>query len=341
MKLQVVTYNMEWMRRLFHTDGTPKGPSEPSADDQREAARSVQMATVVRTIEPDILLVVEGPDTLADGSKTATQQLEAWRDLHGLDPDYRAVTGITSGGAQELCALFKQTKVNLAHQPEGEKSKHPFGDSFLVDTTESLIKEQYRHYRPPLELSIREPGSGGAELARAIVVHTKSKGIFESVDLARFEQLSERNRKKLYAECYSIRERCDQWLKTNGALKLIVAGDVNDGFGVDYYERRFSKSAVEILLGDVWRPEWILKHVLPQPRLGRYGWSPASSRFRDRITEDDFNVLIDHLLVCNIEVEDAKVWNPYERNAPPDVKALKDSLTSASDHFPVSAVLTL
>ena len=36
------------------------------------------------------------------------------------------------------------------------------------------------------------------ELVRIIVAHTKSKGIFDMVDMTRFEQLSERNRRILF-----------------------------------------------------------------------------------------------------------------------------------------------
>lgn len=342
MKLKLAVYNMEWMKRLFFADGTPKQANAGSAEDRKHGERSAKLASVVQAIDPDVLCIVEGPDTKADGSKTASAQLEAWRDLHNLDADYAGVHGIPSGGQQELCALFKKSKISLVHIPEKKSSKHPFDDPFLVDTMDTLIKEQYKHYRPPLELSLREPGVAGAELARLIVVHTKSKGIFDYVDLARFEQLSERNRRKLYAECFSVRERCDQWFDEQPGRKIIVTGDVNDGFGLDYYEQRFSRSAVEILLGDVWYPDKILKHVLPRPKLGKYGWNPSSSRYRDRITEDYFNVLIDHILVSqSVGVEDARVWNPYPQNAPADVKALKPALKDASDHFPVSAQIEI
>ena len=247
MNLTFAVYNVEWMKDLFFKDGTPKRDDQGSAKDKEFGARSVLLADVVKAIDPDVLCIVEGPDTLADGSKTASGQLEAWRDLHGLDPNYKGVHGIPSGGQQELCALYRSNLLTLVHDPEKNAKKHPFNETFLVSTTESLIKEQYKHYRPPLELSLQEPASGN-ELARIMVAHTKSKGIFDSVDLARFEQLSERNRKKLYAECSSIRERSNQWLEDNPGQNVIVCGDINDGFGLDYYEQRFSRSAVESLV---------------------------------------------------------------------------------------------
>ena len=125
-----------------------------------------------------------------------------------------------------------------------------------------------------------------------------------------------------------------------------AGGDINDGSGMDYYERRHMRSAVEILLGDAWEPELILQHVLPRPKLQRYGWVPSTSRFKDRLTGDLFNVLIDHMLVSeSVGVTDAMVWNPYLKQKDADttaqVKAMKDDLKNASDHSPVSAVLDL
>jgi len=342
MKLKFAVYNVKWMRDLFHKDGKPKKVGQGSAGDKKDAKRSAQLAKVVTAIDPDILCIVEGPDTLKSGNKTASKQLEAWRDLHALDSNYKGVHGIASPGQQELCALYRKNKVNIVHKPEKNAKRHPFDESFLVDTNDTLIKEQYKHFRPPLELSVRKATDTSAEIGRIIVVHTKSKGIFDSVDMARFEQLSERNRMKLFAECFSVRERCDQWLDKDPSLKLIVAGDVNDGFGLDYYEQRFRRSAVEILLGTVWEPDKILRHVLPKPKLNTYGWSPSSSRYKDRLTEDMFNVLIDHVLASkSVKFGDPLVWNPFPKDAPAKVKALKVELKEASDHFPVSADITL
>jgi hypothetical protein len=327
---------MEWMVNLFTREGEPKTTGQ-------EGERSGRLAEIVKAVDPDILGIVEGPDTTVSGSKLASAQLKAWTTLHGLHGSYRGVHGFPSPGRQELCALYRSDKVALKHAPVRSQSKDPFNEPFLVDTTESLIQEQYKHYRPPFEISVR-PASGGDEVARIIVAHTKSKGIFDAVDMARFTKVSERNRKKLYAECLSIRKRCDQWLGDHPNLHIIVMGDINDGFGLDYYEQRFCRSAVETLLGDVWSPDKILKSILPRPKLGKYGWTPSSSRFQDRLTGDKFNVLIDHILVSRgIGVNDAMVWNPFldqdtqEKTA--KVKAIKEILLKASDHFPVSAVL--
>jgi predicted extracellular nuclease len=332
---------MEWMKRLFYTDGTPKTKNDTGSANKKEGLRSEQLATVVKAIDPDILCIVEGPDTLASGEKTASQQLMNWCALHDLN-EYDAVHGITSGGQQELCAIYKRDKVKLIHDPVTDKTKNPFDEAFYVDTIDSLIKEEYTHYRPPFEISVRDVNENALELAKIIVAHTKSKGIFDSVDMARYEQLSERNRRKLYAECYSIRERVDQWMDGYPDRKIIVCGDINDGSGMDFYEHRYSKSAMEILLGNIWHPEKILRHVLSKPKIGKYGWSPSSSKYKDAITKNTFTVLIDHILVSqNLEFDNSLVWNPNDSKAPQFVKDIKKELKAASDHFPVTVELTI
>lgn len=339
MKLDIAVYNVEWMTRLFDTDGQLK-------TDNESMQRAEQLATVVRAIDADIIGIVEGPDTTVSGTRSAAAQLELWAGHFGLDNSYRGVHGFPSSGRQELCALYKSSVVEVTHKPTLAQNKHRFDQPFEADTNEALVKELFEHYRPPLELSVKSVADG-KEVARMIVAHSKSKGIFDRVDFARYEQLSERNRKKLIAECLSIRERCDQWLDAEAERAVFVMGDINDGFGKDYYEQRFSRSAVEILLGDVWYPDKILRSVIAEkPKLGKYGWTPSTSRYTDTLTNHTLNVLIDHILVSrHVNVLDTTVWNPYLDHKPQakedQVNAIKTELKAASDHFPVSAEVEL
>ena len=336
MKLRIGVYNVEWMARLFDAAGQPIQAGQAGV-------RSTRLATVVKKMNPDIIGIVEGPDTKVDGSRTASKQLEKWATLHGLSPHYKGVHGFPSPGRQELCVLYRSDKVKVQFKPEKKKAKQPFNEPFLVDTTDSLIKERYKHYRSPLELAVTKVGQN-SEMARIIVAHTKSKAIFDNVDFARFEQLSERNRKKLYAECLSIRNRCDQWLSDQPDRSVIVMGDINDGAGMDHFERRFRRSAVEILLGDVWEPDLLLQHVLPKPKIGSKGWSPYSSDFVDKLTEYRVNVLIDHILVSRgTKYSDPLVWNPRmsENKNNQAIQSIKSELNTAADHYPVSIVVDL
>lgn len=330
MDLTFSVYNVEWMRDLFDLDGIPRMTAA-------EKKRSEQLAEVIQTINPDFIGIVEGPNTLVDQSKTASKQLEIWAQTFIPGSTYKAIHGFPSPGQQELCALYRPDKMKVLFTPENDPKKS-FKEPFLVDTLNRLVHEQYKHYRPPLELSVL--GLDDQLITRIIIAHTKSKGIFDRVDYARFEQLSHRDRLRLFAECTHIRSRCDDYLAKDQAV--VVMGDINDGFELDFYENKFNKSAVEILLGDPWKPEWILKSVLPKPKLNAYGWVPNSGRYRDRITGDEFNVLIDHILVSQqITFQHGKVWNPYTEKDDTIVQGIKDSLIRASDHFPISVTFTV
>jgi hypothetical protein len=324
MKLKIAVYNVEWMRNLFDTEGMPVTTG-------KDGVRSKQLAEIIGAMDPDFMGIVEGPNTLVSGAKTASAQLEAWTQHFIPSKAYKGIHGFPSAGQQELSAIYKPDKLKVLFTPVTENGKR-FDEPFLVDTTNRLIKEQYEHYRPPLELSVLTPD--GQFISRVIVAHTKSKGIFDMVDYARFEQISARDRLKLFAECMSIRDRCDTYLKKG--QQVMVMGDINDGFDLDFYENKFSKSAVEILLGDTWSPELILKSVLPKPRLGSYGYTPNSSRYKDRITGDQINVLIDHILASQgLNFSNGKVWNPYLEKDDPTIQNLRTQLLNASDHFPV------
>lgn len=324
MVLKIGVYNVEWMRDLFDTNGIPKTSG-------KEHTKSLHLAEVIQAMDPDFLGIVEGPNTLVDGSKTASGQMEIWTQTYIPGSNFKGVHGFPSPGQQELCAIYNPDKIQVLFTPETKAGKR-FDEPFLQDTTNRLIKEQYKHYRPPLELSIL--GIDDAFIARVIIAHTKSKGIFDMVDYARFEQISARDRLKLFAECMSIRERCDQYLEKD--QQVIVMGDINDGFEMDFYENKFSKSAVEILLGDLWKPEFVLKSALPKPKLNSYGYTPNSSRYTDRITGDDINVLIDHILISQkLQIKSGKVWNPYQEKDSPEIQQVRNSLIRGSDHFPI------
>jgi hypothetical protein len=328
MKLKIAVYNVEWMRNLFDADGQPVTTG-------KDGARSQQLAEIVDAMDPDFMGIVEGPNTLVSGARTASAQLEAWTQLFIPSKVYKGIHGFPSAGQQELCAIYKPDKLKVLFTPVTELGKR-FDEPFLVDTTNRLIKEQYEHYRPPLELSLLT--ADGQFISRVIIAHTKSKGIFDMVDYARFEQISARDRLKLFAECMSIRERCDTYLQKG--QQVMVMGDINDGFDLDFYENKFSKSAVEILLGDTWYPELILKSVLPKPKLGSYGYTPNSSRYKDRITGDRINVLIDHILASQgLNFSNGKVWNPYSEKDNPVIQGLRSQLLNGSDHFPVMVEL--
>ena len=268
------------------------------------------------------------------------KKLEAFSTQYGLRTT-KAKVGYISGGEQEIAVLYDPTVLTVAHAPGGSptsKSNPRFNGEFYIDTDDDRIKEVYKHYRPPLEAKVTVLATGHD--LRLIVAHTKSKGIFDSVDMVHLERESRRNRLKIYAECRWIRRRVDEWL--DKGHHVVVMGDINDGPGMDEYELRYGRSGVELIMGSIFEPDRLLRNHAGHPKWGRFGWSPSTVRFRDRITGTPVNVLIDHILISGgLKTSGAQpyqIWNPYENDL---AKALKDDLLAASDHFPITLNLNL
>jgi hypothetical protein len=328
MTTRIAVYNIEWFDELFNEDNSLNHLAE--SEERLESIKHV-----LELINADLITIIEAPNTTTTtGVQDTVRKLENFAQWAGLATS-KALIGFPSAGRQEIAALYNPDKMVLAHDPGGQpgsKSNPPFDDQFFFDTDDDNIKEVYKFYRPPMEVKVQLTNG---EIFYLMGVHTKSKGIFNSVDLVHLERESRRNRLKLYAECSWIRNRVDEWIEEG--KRFAVMGDINDGPGMDLYEMRYGRSAVEIIMGDLFDPQNILRNYIGRPKWNRYGWEPSSARFKDRITETYVNVLIDHILAShNLPVmgdTPARVWNPYQHS---DLSAHKKHFHNASDHFPVS-----
>ena len=329
MAITICTYNIEWFDDHFTATNGLKAGAEHSK--KFEAVRDA-----MQTVDADVYGIVEAPNTTTTtGQRSTVAALENFAAAMGLRTT-KAMTGYISAGRQELAFLFDPAMVSITHAPGGksDSKKNPkFNGVFLYDTDEDRIKEEYKFYRPPLEAKITVKANG--KVFYAILVHPKSKGIFNSVDVLHFERENRRNRRKLFAECTWIRRRVDEWLDKD--RDVVVLGDINDGPGMDAEEFQFARSAVENIMGDLFEPDRVLRNHAGRPKWTNYGWEPSSTSFKDRITEDYIHVLIDHVLVSKgLEPSGEKahvVWNPFRVDV---AKPIKQQLLDASDHFPVS-----
>ncbi|MFK8183970.1 MAG: endonuclease/exonuclease/phosphatase family protein [Phormidesmis sp.] len=324
-----MAYNIEWFDNHFEPDNSLK-------TNQKSQSKLSSVAHVIKTIDADVIGITEAPNTTTTtGQRDTVQALENFATQYKLRQS-KALIGFPSPGRQEIALLFDPNVVSAAHDPGGKAGsvRNPrFNDPFQVDSDGDSIKEMYKHYRPPLEVKITR--QDGGKTFWMLVVHAKSKGIFSAMDRVHFDRASERNRRKLFAECLSIRQRVDEWI--DDQRDVIVMGDVNDGPGFDYYESRFGRSAVELIIGDIYNHRTLLKYHLGRPKFGRFGWEPSSARFTDTYTRDKVNALIDHIItspsfIVNGETP-TKVWNPFQLE---EAKTMKDELQTASDHFPVT-----
>lgn len=327
--MRLMAYNIEWFDDHFEADNSLK----TSADSQKKFDG---VANVISGIDPDLIGITEGPNTTTTtGQRDTVEALENFASAKGLRQS-KALIGFPSAGRQEIALLYDPDVVSAEHDPGGSSGSvrnPPFNESFQIDSDGDGIKEIYKHYRPPLEARITR-ADGGADFW-VIVVHAKSKGIFTAMDRLHFDRTSERNRRKLYAECQSVRQRAEEWLEQG--RPVVVLGDINDGPGFDYYESRFGQSAVERIMGDLFYPDTILQNHVGRPEFKRYGWEPSTARFRDTYTEDLVNALIDHIMASRDLTpsgdQPGRVWNPYQLD---EAEPLKQHLLNGSDHFPVT-----
>jgi endonuclease/exonuclease/phosphatase family metal-dependent hydrolase len=338
MALRLCSYNIRDFDALFTAhDAFAPGDYDGKTTrlEVREAIRDVLLA-----VDPDVLGVVEAPDTTATGSRRTAAALEAFAVWAGLRAR-KALVGFVSQGKQELGLLYDPGVVKAKHVPGGStssKSNPRFDGELQIDTDDDRVKEVYRFYRPPLEAKLTLQANG-RELY-LILCHAKSKGIFDAMDVVHWERENRRNRRKLHAECTWIRRRVGEWL--GKGRELVVMGDFNDGPEMDYFEAELGRSAVEIVMGDVFEPDALLRNHAGRPSWTRFGWSPATASFRDRLTDTWVNVQIDHILASRglavAATKAHRIWDPHHL---PEAKPLKRTLWRASDHYPVSLDLDL
>jgi len=332
MAVRLCSYNVEYFNKLFEKNNDPKTGKE-------EMARLDAIAAVISQIDPDLIGIIEAPNTCKTTTESTVAKLENFAQAAGLRVK-KAIIGFVAPGTQELAVLYDPDKLTLTHTPggkKGSKGNPPFDGDLYFDTDEDSIREVYKFARPPLEVEVTVKSNNNK--FKLILAHTKSKGIFKPMDLVHWERENVRNRLKLYAECSWINNRVVDWRKAGD--NVVVMGDINDGPGMDYYEMKFGRSAVETLMGDIFYPDYLLRNFIGRPKWTEKGWKPSSTKFRDKITEDYVRVLIDHILVSPGSIADGqtyRIWNPDENDV---TKPLEDNLTKASDHFPVSLDLNL
>jgi endonuclease/exonuclease/phosphatase family metal-dependent hydrolase len=338
MALRLCSYNIEHFDRLFDSD------TQLSEDDKKKK-RIESIEKVLKMVKAHLIGIVEAPDTSKDGEKSTVKRLEHFASEFGLNTS-KALHGFCSKGTQEIAVLYDPQKFDVQLKQVDQVingAAPPFDSTFHVDTDDDSIEEIHTFYRPPLEVEVKVLPDRGQ--FRLMVVHPKTKGIFDSMDMLHWEKTSKRNRSKLYAQCTWIRRRVDEWLKAKA--QVVVMGDMNDGPGMDFYEMQFARSAMEVIMGDIYNPHTALVNHVGRPKWTGKGWVPSSTRFKERFTEDYVNVLIDHMLTSrDFEVvnDSYKIWNPYSGTSKASwnpfegkqTDAVKKAFTSASDHFPVT-----
>lgn len=337
--LRIATYNVEWFHALFDDDGQLRDDDGPSGRHGVSRARQiVALATVFRALDADAIVVVEAPDTSRrrDG-RIALETFAAHAGLRARS----ALQGFANDTQQEIMLLADPAIVGARHAPHGEitgAAGRPgaprFDGTLRIDLDIDAEEDHIRFSKPPLEADLHTP-LGPIHL---IGCHVKSKAPHGARSADEAMQLAIANRRKQLAQCIWLRRRIEAHLAEG--VPLIVAGDLNDGPGLDEYERLFGRSGVEIVLGTTDPPETRLYDPHASRALqSRIAAQPVTARFWIGPERRWLSALLDYIMVSPDLRPMARAWRIWHPFEDPDCwrdATLRQALLDASDHFPVT-----
>jgi hypothetical protein len=93
-----------------------------------------------------------------------------------------------------------------------------------------------------------------------------------------------------------VREYLDELIDQNRDSLVIVTGDLNDGPGIDYFEKYYmTHNTTDILLGSTYYPNLLFKHSFLDRVSERQRYTAIFDDFIDNIQNRP--LLLDHILV--------------------------------------------
>lgn len=296
-------------------------------------ALAQRVGNVINAVDPDLITIQEGAG------------MPEMRDFFGrfVEADWQILRG--SGGGQALVTAARLDRDVTAIEP-GPAVIGPIDltQPFRADVNADLMVDDVGFARPPQVVTVT------AHSQQFLVMnnHLKSKFVrngqtlFNAGGAHRLSFFSEAlmARRRISGEAYRIRAFLDAMFNINPAALAIVAGDLNDGEGADYFEENFlTHSVVDRIFGSIFRPQRQLTHALFAS-----GSTDFTARFFDFIADEEKELVIDHIGLSPAINTDWD-WNgrvavtEYEAQSvdDPDLRA-RDRLPS--DHRPVVADLT-
>ncbi|NDV00996.1 endonuclease/exonuclease/phosphatase family protein [Pseudoroseicyclus tamaricis] len=320
--MRIATYNVEWFDALFDDDGELRGDAEWSGRyGVRRQEQVAALGHVFRALDADAVLVIEAPDI--SRHRRGAAALERFAAHAGLRAR-EALSGFSSDTQQEIMLLHDPDVLSAVHAPS-ELGAPRFDGIWGIDIDLDGVPEPVHFSKPPLEAVLE----GRGRRIRLIGVHAKSKAPHSAGEAAAAMRAAIESRRKQLAQCLWLRARVTAHLEAGESV--IVAGDINDGPGLDTFEALFGRSGVEILLG-AGGP-----HPLFDPHAA--GLIPAATA-RFRLKEGGhLDALLDYILVSQDLAASGPRWRVWSPHADPALGAdpvLAEALVTASDHFPVT-----
>lgn len=259
--MRIVNWNIEWMNDWFVGYNEVAFRASRLSENSNKNITDVddlckRVAKVITDMKPDVLLVEEGPSDIREMQLFVTDYLNG---------DFSVLGGI-DGGSQKIYALVKNGGKYEGAQIPTDAPTMDLEDSWEADVDGNLELQDYEFTRRPLVIEGTQKGTN--ENIRIVTLHTKSKYVHRGREkwqnpTRRHEFVEEAitNRRRISTEAMRTREYLDAVLSSNVQQKIVVAGDFNDGPGIDYFEKRYlTHNVTDIILGSVFHPENLFVH---------------------------------------------------------------------------------
>lgn len=341
--MRIATYNVEWFTNLFDDGGQMLDDDGWSG--RQDVTRSQQidaLAQVFQALDADAVMVIEAPDS--HHKRDGVAALEGFATRFGLRAR-KVLIGFVNHTQQEIALLYDPDKLSARHDPIGEPTGKKgaweaprFDGVFRIDLDIDDNPEAVRFSKPPLEVAL-ETASGF--YVRMIGVHVKSKAPHGARTPDEIMRTAIANRRKQQAQCIWLRDRITSHVEAGDPL--ILLGDLNDGPGLDAYEKLFGRSGLEIVMGEdeataLYDPHARMAVAHPT------GARPSTARFFIHEEDRFLSALLDYIAISPDLMSRRpawRIWHPFDdRRIVRDPK-LQSALLTASDHFPVTLDIEL
>lgn len=321
---------------IAHLDRLLEATSEGS---KRRRAAVVQE---IREIDPDVLLILEGPKGAAAINRVSEELLGGdWVPI-----TFPSDAAHATLGKQWIWFLVRRGLRDQMFLLEPATWKALCGDRwdchFWGDTTAS----RHKHYRHPQVLVYQSDGFR----AEFIGLHLKSKFVNHGQsmwnDPARrddFVREALKARIKMTTEATNVRHYVDMKFGQIENPAIFVMGDLNDGPGKEYFEDRYLFfDLVSNLQGEVFFARRFLNHALfdvPQ----ELRWTVKFKDFVDPTR--DPHILLDHIMFTQPLIDGSLPWRVGKKAGTVEheihdlINAQLRKTEHTSDHRPVSVTV--
>jgi hypothetical protein len=292
--MRLVNWNIEWMNHWFVPDPqTALRPDNSSEGITDTGALATRVASVIKSLDPDLLMVEEGPSMLDEMEVFVNTYLP---DNSG-QPLYDAIID-DNKGQQKLFALVKKNGALANCQKASDNLTQNLAAGWEVDIDGDFQLQQYEFTRMPLVVDGTIAANG--DPIRVIGLHTKSKYVHFGESMWRnrrdeFVREAMKNRRRIAAEAMRTRQYVNSLMEANPQALVAVTGDFNDGPGMDYFEQHYlTHNVTDIILGSTFFPDRMFVHAF----LGRVPANDLySAIFDDYIDEiPNRKILLDHIV---------------------------------------------